>query len=181
VKAAPVIPGPVRLHSKRAPASAEENSKTGSFSCVVEPAAGPTVGLSVVSGATVSFVQVRLLVLELPTLSVALTENVCWPSARPGYALGEVHPAKRAPSMLHWKPARSITEAEKLKPGEGSFENPRGPAVMFANGAVLSTVHVRLAEEEMLPDQSADRTSKAYAPSAGGLKDIPEAHGWKEV
>src|SRR3954452_2454009 len=86
------------------PDSVEANAK------LAEPVAtvplGPDeidVSGAVVSSGVVSIVHVRVAgeASVLPAPSVARTLNVCEPSARPEYALGEVHAAYAPPSMRH--------------------------------------------------------------------------------
>ncbi len=96
-----------------------------------------------VSGATVSMVQVKLagVASMLPAASVARTRSVCGPSARADNVCGLVHVAKAAPSSEHSNVA-SASSAEKVKTGSVSFEGLVGVVSIVVSGAPLSTVHV---------------------------------------
>ena len=100
----------------------------------------------------------------LPAWSVATTVKVCSPSARPVYAAGLSQPAYSAWSRAHWKPASS--SAVNANSASADLLSLGGEAVMVVAGAVVSTVHVRVAALPWLPAASVARTWKVCSPSA---------------
>ena len=73
----------------------------------------------------------------LPARSIARTANVCGPSPRSVWSLGESHAAKAPPSSRHSKRARSSAVNEKA--AERELLVPSGPAVIVVSGAVVSS------------------------------------------
>ncbi len=131
------------------------------------PSAGETS--AGVEGATLSIRHVydAGLVSTLPAGSVALTSNVCVPSARPAYVAGVVHAEKPAPSRRHSKvdpgsfdPRSKVALAEDVFAG-GSV----GP--IDETGGVVSIVHVYEAGVgSVFPAVSVARTWNVWLPSA---------------
>ena len=131
---------PSSLHSK-VPASVEVKSKLAE----VELLTAGGVEVSVVSGAVVSMVHVKLagVVSAFPAASRARTNNVWLPSDRPARASGVVHATKAAPSRLHSKVPASFEVNVKL--AEVELLTAGGVEVRVVLGAMVSTVHVKLA------------------------------------
>jgi hypothetical protein len=73
----------------------------------------------------------------LPALSVALTSNVCGPSARVAALKGELQAANAAASTRHSKVPSGSVEA-KLKEGAFLPVGPAGPSAMVVSGGVVS-------------------------------------------
>ena len=92
----------------------------------------------------------------LPAASVARTENVCGPSARPDSASGEAQAAYAPASKLHWNDDPASEEV-KAKLGEASLDGFVGCAVIVVVGALLSTMTVVFAELPVLPALSRTR------------------------
>jgi hypothetical protein len=123
------------------------------------------VAPSVVDGATVSTVHVKVASAPaLPAASVALTWNVCEPSATPVYALGLVQLAKAPASSAHWKLAPASEVNEKLAFAE--FVGFVGDEAIVTAGATVSIVQVKLAAALALPAASVAFTWKVCEPSA---------------
>ncbi len=87
----------------------------------------------------VATVQVRLAGVEsvLPEASVALTEKVWEPSAKPVYCCGEVQLLKAVLSRRHSKVEFASLE-ENSKVAEVLFTVAEGPEVMVVSGGVVS-------------------------------------------
>jgi hypothetical protein len=105
-------------------------------------------------------------VLGLPAPSTAVTENVCWPSARPEYVFGLVHAEAAPPSSLHRKVAvASVSVNEKPAPDEalglGGLE-----VIVGGGGGVTSIVHEYGVAALAFPAASTAVTENACAPSA---------------
>ena len=103
--------------------------------------------------------------------SVALTEKVCDPLAKPPYFLGEEQALKAALSSLHWK-VEFASEEEKANVALFCFMVPEGPESMVVFGGVVScggggTSTVKVLEAEVastLPAPSVALTSKVWEP-----------------
>ncbi|XSF08636.1 hypothetical protein VZP55_30365 [Myxococcus faecalis] len=155
---------PSRLHSKSAGVSVEVKANVALFEFVVP--VGPEVML--VSGATVSTVQVRLagVASKLPAASTARTCKVWLPCDKPGKVTGSVHAAKGAPSSEHWYVTASSLEL-KSNVALALFVRPLGPLTMVVSGATVSTTQVRLAGVgSTLPAASRARTWNVWEPWA---------------
>jgi hypothetical protein len=116
-------------------------------------------------GATVSIVHVKLAAVPaLPAASVALTWNVCEPSARPAYAFGLVQLANVPPSSAHV----NVAPASEAKPNEAPDDvlGFVGDDEIVTDGATESIVHVKLAGAPVFPAASVAFTWKVCEPSA---------------
>ena len=135
----PAKPPASSLHSKVDPDSLELNSKAAAFSVIV-PLGPESI---VVSGAVMSRSTVKVRVAgeasTLPAPSVARTEKVWEPLARPLRDFGEVQPLKAAPSSLHSKVDPDSLEL-KAKAAEAVVivEPSPGPESMVVWGGVVS-------------------------------------------
>jgi hypothetical protein len=121
--------------------------------------------LIVAAGAAVSTVHVLVASgPALPAASTALTWKVCVPSATPVYAFGLVQLANAAASSAHWKlaPASEV----KLKLALAELLGLDGAPEIVTVGALVSTVHVKLAGALVLPAASIALTWKVCEPSA---------------
>jgi hypothetical protein len=119
----------------------------------------------------------ELAALRLVAASLASTENVCEPSARPAYERGLAQGAYAAPSSLHRKltPA-SLSENEKL--ADVTEVLLGGLAVIDgAGGGVRSTTHEYDAGLLRCPFLSDASTLKLYGPSASGALAEPYVLG----
>src|SRR3954468_18693387 len=129
---------------------------------------------AVVSTGVVSTVHVRVAgeASVLPAPSVGPPLNVCEPSARPEYALGDVHAAYAPPSMRHSNVEPDSVDANP-RLADAELTVPLGPEVIDVLGAVVSavvTVQVREAgDASVLPTESVARTSNVCEPSARAL------------
>ena len=133
-----------------------------------EPLGSLGCAVIVVSGATVSIVQVKLAgeASVLPAVSVARTSKVCEPSARPGVALraGAGGPGAAVEAALE---ARAALVDAKEKSGSAEFAGSFGCAVIDVFGAAVSTVQVNVAGvASVLPAASVARTSNVCKASA---------------
>ncbi len=151
------------------PASEAAASQVGSSS--VPDTVWPAVGfVQLTVGGVVSpaawMVQLALagVASALPAASVARTSAVWAPRASPVQVFGLVHALQLPPSMRHWKlaPASEV----KVSVAEVELVVPDGPEPIVVSGAVVSTVHVRVAAAPVLPAASVARTSKVWPPSA---------------
>ncbi len=100
---------------------------------------------SVVSGATVSTVNVRVAGVgsTLPSRSIARTANVCGPSGScPAERSGDVHGANAPASSLHSNVEPGFVELN-VNIGVVSFVGPSGPCASVVSGASVSIVNVR--------------------------------------
>ena len=164
---------PSSWHSKRTVPSEEEKVKVAEVELTL--ALGP---LSiVVPAATVSTVHVLVAGLwsTFPAPSIARTEKVCAPSASPVYDFGDVQAPHDPVSSLHSKWAPPSAD-EKVN--EASFEatGPVGPPPMVVSGAIVSTVHARVAGVwSTFPAPSTARTPNVCAPSASPVYDFGES------
>jgi hypothetical protein len=148
-------------HSNVAPAS-EVNEKLAPAELVV--AAGPLV--SVVSGAVESIVQAKEagVASVLPAASLARTEKLCSPSARPAYSFGLVQASYAPASSAHSKLAPG--SELKLKAAVGLLAGLAGCASIVVSGALESIVQAKLAEVgSVFPAASRARTEKLCEPS----------------
>ena len=95
----------------------------------------------VVSGGVLSTVQVRLAGVGsgLPAGSVAPDGEGVRPSARPLYALGEVHPAGAPPSSVQAK-VEPVSLALNANVADAEPSVPDGPESIVVSGGVLSLV-----------------------------------------
>ncbi len=146
------------LHSNVEPASLDENANEAAADAVGPLGPEPIV----VSGATVSTVQVRAASVAsmLPAASVARTRKVWSPCARPVSARGEVQVCQAPESSLHSNVAPVSSEA-KPKLAEVEAVGPLGPESIVVSGATVSTVQVRAASvASVLPAASVARTRK---------------------
>jgi hypothetical protein len=157
-------------HENVDPGSVEVNVKLALVLVVVVPAVGPPV--IVVSGGTVSIVQVRLAGdgSALPEESVALTEKVWTPSPKPAYCRGDPHATTAPPSSAQLKVEPASVD-EKAKVATVAFVLPVGPVSMVVSGGVVSAgaeiVHVwTAADGSALPAASVARTANSWEPSA---------------
>ena len=75
-------------------------------------------------------------------MSIALTVNVCDPSAVAESVFGLVQAAKAAPSSWHWKPPKSVSFALKAKSGVVSLVGFVGFVPKVIVGATVSIVQV---------------------------------------
>jgi hypothetical protein len=132
-------PAPSIEHSKVAPVgSLEANEKSGVES--FEIATGFVTNEAV--GGVASMVQVY----ESPVVewlvagSIALTTNVCEPSACAAYVLGVEQLANEPPSSAHSNVAPPSFDVN-AKVGVGLFVSAAGFVPIVAVGAVASTVH----------------------------------------
>src|SRR5215208_5411554 len=73
----------------------------------------------------------------LRAASVALTEKVCEPLAKPVYFLGDEQAPKAPPSSLHSK-VELDSEEEKENVALFCFTVPEGPESMVVSGGVVS-------------------------------------------
>ena len=130
---------PSSRHSKVAPVSVAVNEKLAD--AVADGSAGCAV--MVVSGAPVSTLQVKLagVASVLPAESVARTENVCEPSARPVIVADELQAAYGAASSLHSNVDPGFVDV-KEKLAKAEVEGSEGWDVIAVSGAPVSTVHV---------------------------------------
>jgi hypothetical protein len=121
--------------------SREEKTKLGVGSLVNEPASGPAM---IETSAGPATVQVREATATFWTVSLALTSNVCDPSARREALNGERQASKPPPSRRHLKTALGSLESKaneglrsrEVKPSAGPEEN-------VTTGGVVSTVQLR--------------------------------------
>ncbi len=125
----------------------------------MEPSAGPDE--NVTSGAVVSTVHVRETRSVFWARSVALTWNVCEPSARPEAVYGELQLWKPPPSSWQLRPA---PESLEVKPNEGlglaeTMPWP-GPEEILTTGATVSTVKERQTTGLSFPGASIALTKK---------------------
>ncbi len=137
------------------PASFEVNAKLAEVLATVP--LGPE-DARVVSGATVSTVQVRLAGVgsSLPATSRARTVNVWGPCERPEYVFGEPQPTV-TPSSVQLNVPDSFEENSNS--AEVLATAPLGPEVASeVSGATLSTVHCHVLSPDRLPLQSTART-----------------------
>jgi hypothetical protein len=109
----------------------------------------------------------------LRAASVALTEKVWEPLAKPVYFLGEEQAPKAPPSSWHSK-VEFASEEENVNEALFCFTVPEGPESMVVSGGVVScgggavlTVQVRVAGvASTLPAPSLALTEKVCEPSA---------------
>ena len=73
----------------------------------------------------------------LPAASVALTEKVCEPLARPVYFFGEEQALKTLPSSLHSN-LEFASDEEKVNVALFCFMVPEGPESIVVSGGVVS-------------------------------------------
>ncbi len=160
-------------HSNRAPVSLDVNTCVTVLALMPD---GPDV--IVVFGTDVSTVHVRVAgdASMLPATSTALTANVCAPSARPPNATGVEQAAKLAASSLHSN-ATPVSVDENAKLADVALTDPVGPAVSVVDGAVTSTIHVRVAgEPSTFPTASIARTENVCDPDNNELYAFGDAH-----
>src|SRR5207237_707846 len=126
-------------------------------------------------GAVVSIVQVNVVLAPvLPAASVAWTENVCEPSARPANVFGDVHAANAPASSLHCcvVPDSLTVNANVALAELLGFD---GVEVSVTVGGTVSIVHVKLALP-VLPAVSVERTVNVWFPSARLVNVLGDAH-----
>ena len=144
------LPGAVSsLHSNVEPVSLDEKANEAAAEAVGPLGPEPIV----VSGATVSTVQVRLASLAsvLPASSVARTRKVCSPCASPASARGDVQVCQApASSLALERRRRAPRRSRSSRPADAV--GPLGPESIVVSGATVSTVQVRTASVgSMLP------------------------------
>src|SRR4051812_939934 len=122
---------PSRLHWNVALASEEIVKAAGTLLM------GSGCALNVVSGASVSTVQVKLagVASVLPIVSVAATVNVCWPSARPETVKGLVQ-AELVPSTVQRNVAGVFVD-ENVNWSDVWFVSVAGVWSRFVSGTVV--------------------------------------------
>src|SRR5918999_4059824 len=135
--------------------------------------------------------HVHCAVSTFPSRSVALTVNVCLPTARPVYSRGDVQAPNAPPSSAQANAApRSLAENSNVAPVCTLVRS--GPEVILTSGgtptASTSTNHLLLAgERSTLPARSTARTWNSCEPtgrsySAGevqGAHASPSSEHWK--
>jgi hypothetical protein len=157
-----------REHSNVAPAS-ELNEKLAPAELVVT--AGPLV--SVVSGAVESIVQAKEagVASMFPAASLARTEKLCSPSARPAYSFGLVQASYAPASSAHSK----LAPASELNPNAAValFAGLLGCESIVVSGALESIVQTKLTGVgSLFPAASRARTEKLCEPSPNPVNSL---------
>ena len=125
----------------------------------------------VVSGATVSTVQVRVasLASALPAASRARTRKVWLPSPSPVSVRGELQASQAPASSLHSKVAPPSLD-ENVKAAVVAETEPVGPPLSVVSGAFVSTVQVRVAA---LASRLPAASTRAHAEGVGPVGQRP--------